>query len=82
MPIFFAIQLNESTDITGKAQILEFNRSVCNGDITEQLLFCKPLPETTKAKILLMLPTVISVLMICHGNHASAQAVLPQCQKA
>ena len=40
----FAIQLDESTDITGKAQLLAFIRFVCNEDITEQFLFCKSLP--------------------------------------
>jgi hypothetical protein len=42
--VFFAIQLNESTDITGKAQLLALRKFVCNGDITEQFLSCKPLP--------------------------------------
>jgi hypothetical protein len=50
---FFAIQLDKSTDITGKAQLLAFNRSVCNGDIIEQFLFCKPLPETSKGQDIL-----------------------------
>jgi hypothetical protein len=40
--------LDESTDINGKAQLLAFTWFVCNGDITEQFLFCKLLPETTK----------------------------------
>jgi hypothetical protein len=40
----FAIQLDESTDITGKAQLLALRKFVCNGDITEQFLSCKPLP--------------------------------------
>ena len=39
----FAIQLDEPTDITGKAELLAFIRFVCNEDITEQFLFCKPL---------------------------------------
>ena len=46
----FAIQLHESTDITGKAQLLTFIRFVCNEDIIEQFLFCKPLPETTRGQ--------------------------------
>ena len=32
----FAIQLDESTDITGKAQLLAFIRFVCKEDIIEQ----------------------------------------------
>jgi hypothetical protein len=47
---FFAIQLDESTDITGKAQLLAFSRYVCNEDIIEKFLFCKPLPETTEGQ--------------------------------
>jgi hypothetical protein len=50
---FFAIQLDESTDITGKAQLIAFSRTDCNGAITEQFLFCKPLPETTKGQDIL-----------------------------
>jgi hypothetical protein len=73
---YFAIQLDETTDITDKVQFLVFSRFVGNGYITEQFLFCKPLPETKYANTFLMLLTVISVSMICHGNHASAQTVL------
>ena len=46
----FAIQLDESNDITGKAQLLAFIRFVCNEDITEQFLFCKPLPERSRGQ--------------------------------
>ena len=44
----FAIQLDESTDITGKAQIFILIRFVHEEDLTEQFIFCKPLPETTR----------------------------------
>jgi hypothetical protein len=50
---FFAIQLDELTDITGKAQLIAFSEFVCNGDITESFLFCKPLPKTTKCQDIL-----------------------------
>jgi hypothetical protein len=56
----FVVQLDKSTDSTGKSQLLAFSRSACNRDI-EKFLFCKPLPETTKP-IFLMLSRVISVL--------------------
>jgi hypothetical protein len=49
----FAIQLDKSTDITVKAQLLAFSRSVCNRDLIEQFLFWKPLPETTKGQVIL-----------------------------
>jgi hypothetical protein len=47
---FFTIQLDKSTDVTGRAQPLAISKFVCNGDITEQFLFCKPLPEITKGQ--------------------------------
>jgi hypothetical protein len=50
---FFATLLDELSDITGKAQLLIFRKFVCNGDIIEQFLFCKPLPETTKGQDIL-----------------------------
>jgi hypothetical protein len=50
---FSAIQLDKSTDITGKVQLLAFSRFICNGDITEQFLFCKPLQETKKCQHIL-----------------------------
>jgi hypothetical protein len=49
-PDLFAIQFDESTDITGKAQLLAFRRFVFNGHAIEQFLFCKPLPETTNCQ--------------------------------
>jgi hypothetical protein len=45
--------LDESADITGKAQLLVITRFVCNGDITGQFLFCRPLSETTKGQVIL-----------------------------
>jgi hypothetical protein len=45
--------LDESTDITAKAQLLAFGRFVCNVDIIEPFLFFKPLPETTKGQDIL-----------------------------
>jgi hypothetical protein len=50
---FSAIQLDESIDITGKPQLPAFSMLVCNGDITEQFLFCKPFPETTNSQDIL-----------------------------
>jgi hypothetical protein len=50
---YLAFQLDESTDITGKAQLLAFSRFACNGDIIEQFSFCKPLPEITKGQDIL-----------------------------
>jgi hypothetical protein len=49
----FIVHLDESTDFIGKAQLLAFSRFVCNEDITEQFLPCKPLPETTEGQDIL-----------------------------
>ncbi len=43
----FVLQVDESTDITGKAQLLAFVRFE-NGEIMENYFCCKELPETTK----------------------------------
>lgn len=44
---FFALQLDESTDITGKPQVLTFVRFICESELIEQFLFCKDLPGNT-----------------------------------
>ena len=44
----FALQVDESTDITGKAQLLAFVRFENEGEIMENYFCCKELPETTK----------------------------------
>ncbi len=44
----FALQVDESTDITGKAQLLAFIQSENEGEIMENYFCCKELPETTK----------------------------------
>ncbi|XP_050524439.1 protein ZBED8-like [Daktulosphaira vitifoliae] len=46
----FALQLDESTDISGQTQLLVFIRIVANEDIVENFLCCKILPETTKSE--------------------------------
>ena len=38
----FAIQLDESTDITNKVYLLSYVRYIYNNDILEDLLFCQP----------------------------------------
>ena len=46
----FALQADESTDISGKAQLLAFIRFIHNGTIIEQFFCCKELPVTTKGQ--------------------------------
>lgn len=46
----FALQLDESTDISGKPQVVTFVRFIEDQSFIEQFLFCKDLPETTKGQ--------------------------------
>ncbi|XP_075454709.1 zinc finger BED domain-containing protein 5-like [Ascaphus truei] len=46
----FAIQVDESTDITGKAQLLAFARFEYNGEIVENFLCCKELGQTCRGQ--------------------------------
>lgn len=46
----FALQLDESTDVTGKPQVMTFVRFICDNELIEQFLFCKDLPETTRGQ--------------------------------
>ena len=46
----FAIQCNETTDVVQMSQLLVHIRFVGSTSIEEEILFCKPLQKTTKAK--------------------------------
>uniref|UniRef100_A0A8D0A9E2 DUF4371 domain-containing protein n=1 Tax=Sander lucioperca TaxID=283035 RepID=A0A8D0A9E2_SANLU len=46
---FFALQLDESTDIANLANLLTYVRYEYNGEIEEDFLFCKPLRTTAEA---------------------------------
>uniref|UniRef100_A0A8C4RV02 Uncharacterized protein n=1 Tax=Erpetoichthys calabaricus TaxID=27687 RepID=A0A8C4RV02_ERPCA len=43
----FSMQLDESTDISGEAQLVVFVRVPDSEDIIEHILLCRPLPERT-----------------------------------
>ena len=43
----YALQLDESTDVAGLAQLLVYVRYVYGGVIKEDILFCKPLETRT-----------------------------------
>ncbi len=45
----FALQVDESTDITGKAQLLAFVQFENEGETMENYFCCKELPETANA---------------------------------
>ena len=44
---FYALQLDESTDVAGLAQLLVYVRYIHDGSIKEDILFCKPLETRT-----------------------------------
>lgn len=46
----FALQLDESTDLSGKPQVVTFVRFIYSYELIEQFLFCKDLPDTTRRK--------------------------------
>ena len=45
----FALQLDESTDISNVSQLLVYVRYVADEKINEEFLFCQPLETTSKA---------------------------------
>ncbi|KRY24527.1 Zinc finger BED domain-containing protein 5, partial [Trichinella spiralis] len=48
---FFSLQLDESTDIQGLSQLIEFNRFVWNSQPHEDILFCEPIIQGTSEEI-------------------------------
>ena len=50
----FAIQLDESTDVSNCAQLLVFARYIKNGDFKEEFLFCHCLESTTRGEDVFM----------------------------
>lgn len=49
---FFALQIDESTDIANMAQLMLFIRFDRNDEIIEEYLFCKPLQTHTISEII------------------------------
>ncbi len=49
---YYALQLDETTDVAGLAQLLTYVRYVKNGNIEEDILFCRSLPEHTTGEAL------------------------------
>lgn len=46
----FGIQLDESTDVAGLAQLIVFVRGILQNEVFEDLLFCKTLNTSTKGE--------------------------------
>ena len=45
----FALQMDESTDVSNLSQLLVYSRYVADETIKEEFLFCQPLETTSKA---------------------------------
>src|SRR6185436_3451313 len=68
----FSLQLDESTDVAGEAQLMTYVRYLTEENIEEDLLFCRPLPtRTTSDEIFKMLNNFMVVNEIswewCYG---------------
>ena len=48
--LLWSLQVDKSTDISGKAQLLAFNRFIENKKCVSEYLFCKDLQTTTKGE--------------------------------
>lgn len=49
---YFALQVDESTDVTNMAQLLVFVRFDYHEEVIEEFLFCKPLESNTTAELI------------------------------
>lgn len=49
---YFALQVDESTDITNIVQLLVFVRFDYNEEVIEDFLFCKPLESNSTAELM------------------------------
>jgi len=65
----FSLQVDESTDVSGKAQLLAFVHMIYEGNILENFLCCKALLERTTAdKIFWCVDQYYWNQQICHGK--------------
>jgi len=64
----FAIQLDESTDITNTANLLVYVRYIYNNDIKEDLLFCQQLDKCTTEMDIFKKVNIFSMRWGCNGR--------------
>jgi hypothetical protein len=64
----FALQVDESTYITNKTQLLAFVQFENEGEIMEICCCCKELPETTKGQDISTSCLLIWNPVVCHGT--------------
>ncbi len=55
---FYAIQIDDSTDIVGMANLLTFVKYEFDGEIEENFLFCRPLHSNATAEAIFDIPTI------------------------
>ncbi|XP_057184698.1 zinc finger BED domain-containing protein 5 [Triplophysa rosa] len=61
---FYALQLDESTDIANLSNLLAFVRYVHNGQLQEDFLFCKPLPGQSTAQAIF---DILNAFIVSNG---------------
>ncbi|XP_026093452.1 zinc finger BED domain-containing protein 5-like [Carassius auratus] len=61
---FYALQLDESTDIANLSNLLAFVRYVHNGELQEDFLFCKPLPAQSTAQAIF---DILNAFIVSNG---------------
>lgn len=61
---FYAIQLDESTDIANVSNLLAYIRYEKNGEIKEDLLFCRPLPTRSTAEAIF---DILNAFVVSNG---------------
>ncbi len=66
----FSLQLDESTDVSGNAQLIAFVRYTDTDNICEQVLFCKGSEGKTTREKFVMLLMRSSVKTVSTGNPA------------
>ena len=67
---FYAIQLDESTDIAGQPQLLVFVRFVNGDEVVEELLFCNTLKLHCRGKTFLVVLMDFSAIILYLGKTA------------
>lgn len=74
----FALQVNETTDITGNAQLIAFVRFIHENDIINQFLCCRELPDFTTAIVnyVLWMKTWGTLNKLCYSHYIFHTAVI------
>ena len=67
LSVLWSLQVDESTDRTGKSHLLAFIRFINNETLVNEFLFCKELKGTTKGEEILKLVDENICFLSCSG---------------